>query len=149
MTIGNTLRQARETRMIRLDEVENETKIFRKYLEALENEHFHILPGRVYARSYLITYARFVGLDTADMLQIFDRLYPPGTQDAAGTPAVLPRLTLLKNPFKYKVTTHTRLSKDRDLHIMRRTRIILAEKKRLPGWLRPLKRLLRCFISMK
>lgn len=62
--IGTTLREARLRHRIDLVEAEQDTKIRSKYLSALETEDFDILPGTVYARGFLRTYARYLGLDS-------------------------------------------------------------------------------------
>ncbi len=61
--IGATLRKARQDIGATLDEVEYETKIRKRYLEALEREDYGDLPGAVYARGFLKTYANYLGLD--------------------------------------------------------------------------------------
>jgi cytoskeleton protein RodZ len=61
--IGNTLREARLRRRIDLVEAEQDTKIRSKYLGALESEEFDLLPGVVYTRGFLRTYARYLGLE--------------------------------------------------------------------------------------
>jgi cytoskeletal protein RodZ len=61
--IGNTLREARTRRRIDLTLAEADTKIRSKYLAALEQEAFDVLPGAVYTRGFLRTYARYLGLD--------------------------------------------------------------------------------------
>src|SRR5918999_4691580 len=61
--IGETLREARMRAKIDVSEVEAETKIRAKYLRALENEEWDLLPGPTFARSFLRTYAEALGLD--------------------------------------------------------------------------------------
>ena len=61
--IGEALREARMRAKIDISEVEAETKIRAKYLRALENEEWNLLPGSTYIKSFLRTYARFLGLD--------------------------------------------------------------------------------------
>src|SRR5436189_4684173 len=61
--IGPTLREARMRREIDLDEVEAQTKIRVRYLSALENEEWDVLPGGPYTRSFIRTYASFLGLE--------------------------------------------------------------------------------------
>ncbi len=61
--IGSSLREARERRGLTLADAEAETKIRSRYLGALENERFDVLPGDAYARGFLRTYAEFLGLD--------------------------------------------------------------------------------------
>jgi Helix-turn-helix domain len=61
--IGPTLRQARNRRKVELSEVEASTKIRVRYLRAMENDEWDALPGDAYVRSFLRTYASFLGLD--------------------------------------------------------------------------------------
>src|ERR671936_531803 len=61
--IGTTLREARMRQRIDISEIESETKIRAKYLRALENEEWDLLPGPTYVKSFLRTYAEALGLD--------------------------------------------------------------------------------------
>ena len=61
--IGATLREARMRQRIDISEVESETKIRAKYLRALENEEWDLLPGPTYVKSFLRTYAEALDLD--------------------------------------------------------------------------------------
>jgi cytoskeleton protein RodZ len=61
--IGATLREARMRAKIDISEVEAETKIRAKYLRALENEEWDLLPGSTYVKSFLRTYAEALDLD--------------------------------------------------------------------------------------
>jgi cytoskeleton protein RodZ len=61
--LGATLREARNRRRIDLSEVEAATKIRTRYLRAMENEEWDVLPGGPYARGFIRTYATFLGLD--------------------------------------------------------------------------------------
>jgi cytoskeletal protein RodZ len=63
--IGSSLREARERQELALSDVERATKIRSKYLAALEEERFNVLPEEVYAKAFLRTYADFLGLDGA------------------------------------------------------------------------------------
>jgi hypothetical protein len=69
--LGETLRRARTTRNISLEDAERVTRIPRKYLEALELENFGILPAPVYARGFLRSYASYLGLEPNDLLPFF------------------------------------------------------------------------------
>jgi len=61
--IGATLREARMRARIDISEIETETKIRAKYLRALENEEWDLLPGPTFVKSFLRTYADALGLD--------------------------------------------------------------------------------------
>jgi len=63
MDIGTTLREARNKRGLDLTDVEAATKIRVRYLRALENEEWDVLPGGAYTRSFIRTYAIHLGLD--------------------------------------------------------------------------------------
>jgi cytoskeleton protein RodZ len=67
--IGATLREARMRARIDISEIEAETKIRAKYLRALENEEWGLLPGPAYVRSFLRTYAEALGLDAKLLLE--------------------------------------------------------------------------------
>jgi len=69
--LGETLRRARSTKGISLEDAERVTRIPRKYLEALELENFGILPAPVYARGFLRSYASYLGLEPSDLLPFF------------------------------------------------------------------------------
>lgn len=61
--IGSTLREARMRARIDVSEIEAQTKIRAKYLRALENEEWGLLPGPTFVKSFLRTYATALGLD--------------------------------------------------------------------------------------
>jgi cytoskeleton protein RodZ len=61
--IGRYLEQTRKERGLSLEEVEQATKIRKRYLTGLEREDYTILPDAVYARGFLKTYANYLGLD--------------------------------------------------------------------------------------
>ena len=61
--IGATLREARMRARIDVSEIEATTKIRAKYLRALENEEWSLLPGPTFVKSFLRTYAQALGLD--------------------------------------------------------------------------------------
>jgi len=61
--IGNTLREARVRRNLTLQQVEEDTKIRVKYVQAMENEDFDVMPGATYVKGFLRTYAAYLSLD--------------------------------------------------------------------------------------
>jgi cytoskeleton protein RodZ len=73
--IGARLREARMRLKVDINEVETRTKIRAKYLRAMENEEWDLLPGEVYIRSFLRTYADYLGLDSRELLDDFRRRY--------------------------------------------------------------------------
>lgn len=71
--IGSTLREARIRHKVDLAEIEERTKIRVRYLRALENEEWDLLPGPTYTRSFIRTYATFLGLDGERLADDFRR----------------------------------------------------------------------------
>ncbi|HEX2071467.1 MAG TPA: helix-turn-helix domain-containing protein, partial [Thermoleophilaceae bacterium] len=61
--IGETLREARMRQRLDIADVEERTKIRAKYLRALENEEWGLLPGPTFVKTFLRTYAEVVGVD--------------------------------------------------------------------------------------
>jgi helix-turn-helix protein len=80
--IGETLREARMRRRIDMTEVETATKIRGKYLRALENEEWDLLPGPTFVKSFLRTYAEYLGLDARLLVEEYRQRYErPASQD--------------------------------------------------------------------
>jgi cytoskeleton protein RodZ len=73
--IGATLREARMRERIDVSEIEAKTKIRAKYLRALENEEWDLLPGPTFVKSFLRTYAQALGLDDKALLEEYKRQY--------------------------------------------------------------------------
>jgi Helix-turn-helix domain/RodZ C-terminal domain len=71
--VGKALREARTERGIELSEVERITKIRVKCLQAMEEDRWEVLPAPVYARSFLATYAEFLGLDHRALVEEYTR----------------------------------------------------------------------------
>lgn len=72
MGIGERLREAREANQLSLDDIQETTKIQKRYLVAIEQEDYHALPGRFYARAFIKEYANAVGLDVEELLSDFN-----------------------------------------------------------------------------
>jgi cytoskeleton protein RodZ len=80
--IGQTLREARMRRRVDMMEVESATKIRAKYLRALENEEWDLLPGSTFVKTFLRTYADYLGLDSRLLVEEYRQRYErPSTQD--------------------------------------------------------------------
>jgi cytoskeleton protein RodZ len=87
--IGATLREARMRERIDVSEIEAKTKIRAKYLRALENEEWDLLPGPTFVKSFLRTYAQALGLDDKALLEEYKLSYehPGDAGDLAQQPA--------------------------------------------------------------
>jgi cytoskeletal protein RodZ len=88
--LGNTLKQARESRELPLREIEWATKIKSSYLEALEAEDFENLPAPVYARGFLRTYARYLDLDPDPLIAEYNQQAVAANEIVSTRPAVRP-----------------------------------------------------------
>lgn len=70
--LGHILREARETKGLTLAEVQEETRISPRYLEALEAGDYQRLPTPTHVRGFLRNYARFLGLDPDPLLERYE-----------------------------------------------------------------------------
>jgi cytoskeleton protein RodZ len=94
--IGGSLAAARKGQRLTPADVERLTCLRGRYLAALEHNHFDALPGRVYARAFLRTYADALGLDADRFVEEFDARYPEPEEEAHVAvirPRRTPRLT--------------------------------------------------------
>jgi hypothetical protein len=90
--IGSVFREARNRRKIELSEVEAATRIRLRYLRAIENEEWGVLPGGVYTRGFIRTYASYLGLDGERLAEDYRRSVEGGgrSPSAEPTPAASP-----------------------------------------------------------
>lgn len=70
-SLGERLKAAREAKGVSLLEAEEDTKIRKRYLEALEDEEYNIIPGIVYAKGFLRTYAAYLGFNSDEVMAEF------------------------------------------------------------------------------
>jgi cytoskeleton protein RodZ len=88
--IGSTLREARVRRKLTLQQVEDDTKIRVKYIQAMENEDFDVMPSPAYVRGFVRTYATYLGLDADILLEEYrSRFEPSEEHDAFGGSSAL------------------------------------------------------------
>lgn len=79
--IGETLRGAREQQGRTIDEASRATRVRTDYLHALEDERFDLIGGDVYAKGFLATYARWLGLDAEPLLDLYREQVQRGDYD--------------------------------------------------------------------
>jgi cytoskeleton protein RodZ len=80
--IGDQLRETRMRNRIDISEVEAATKIRAKYLRALENEEWDLLPGPTFVKTFLRTYADYLGLDARNLVEEYRARYErPSAQE--------------------------------------------------------------------
>ena len=80
--IGSSLREARLRQELDFPELEERTKIRPKYLRALEDERFDILPAPTYVRGFLRSYAEALGLDGQPFVDEYNSRFTVGEDDA-------------------------------------------------------------------
>jgi cytoskeleton protein RodZ len=76
--IGNSLREARLRQGLDFPQIEQATKIRGKYLRALEEEQFDVLPAPTYVKGFLRSYSEFLGLDGQLYVDEFNSRYVRG-----------------------------------------------------------------------
>jgi cytoskeleton protein RodZ len=70
-SFGEQLKAAREAQGITLREVAEQTRIALRYLEAIEANDFKVLPGGVFNRSFIKTYAKYIGFDETEAIRLY------------------------------------------------------------------------------
>jgi hypothetical protein len=84
--IGSSLREARLRQSLDFPEVEQATKIRGKYLRALEDEQFDVLPAQTYVKGFLRNYAEYLGLDGQLYVDEFNSRYVAGEDEVVPRP---------------------------------------------------------------
>jgi cytoskeletal protein RodZ len=79
--IGNSLREARLRQQLDFPELEQETKIRAKYLKALEDEKFDVLPAPTYVKGFLRNYADALGLEGQLYVDEYNSRFVTGEED--------------------------------------------------------------------
>src|SRR5699024_2850276 len=112
MDIGQRLKEAREEKGITLEYLQETTKIQKRYLAAIEEENFQILPGKFYAKAFIKEYANAVGLDADELIASFEDSPPDEEaeepteytrikqsradyQEPRNTASILPKITVI------------------------------------------------------
>ena len=72
-TVGQMLRETRESKSLTLEQVEEGTKIRQKFLAAIESDNFSLMPSLSYAKGFVKNYSEFLGLNSATVLAFFRR----------------------------------------------------------------------------
>ncbi|HEX21396.1 MAG TPA: hypothetical protein ENH19_01935 [Actinobacteria bacterium] len=78
-SIGEIFAEARRAKGVTVQEVEKSIKIRAKYLAAMEENNFNVIPGQAYIIGFIKTYANYLGLDGKDLIARYYQEYqPPG-----------------------------------------------------------------------
>jgi cytoskeleton protein RodZ len=89
--IGSSLREARERQELELSQIERDTRIRTRYLQALEDERFDRLPAPAYAKGFLRTYADYLGLDAQRFVDEYNIHFAPSEEPQAAAPVRIRR----------------------------------------------------------
>ncbi len=81
LTLGEKLRQAREERGFTISEVAEQTRISSLYLESIENDDYRILPGGIFNKGFVKSYAKFVGINEGEALVDYAEIISQTTTD--------------------------------------------------------------------
>lgn len=74
-TIGEILSEARRARKKTIKEVESITNIRSRYISALETNKFDIIPGHIYVKGFIRTYAEYLGIDYTPLIETYKKEY--------------------------------------------------------------------------
>jgi len=88
--IGTTLCDARNRRRLDISQVEEATKIRPRFLAAMESENWDVLPGGAYTRSFIRTYASYLGLDGERLAEDYRRMAGEPAPGERGAPRADP-----------------------------------------------------------
>ncbi|MBS1787871.1 MAG: helix-turn-helix domain-containing protein [Acidobacteria bacterium] len=72
-TLGQQLKQAREERGLTINQIAEATRLGSRFLEAIENDDYKILPGGVFNRAFVRKFARQVGMDEDQAVRLYDQ----------------------------------------------------------------------------
>ena len=83
--IGTILKEARKEKGLTLDDLQQTTKIQKRYLIAIEDGDFAALPGKFYVRAFIKQYAETVGIDPEELLAKLDEDKAPKLEETEAT----------------------------------------------------------------
>ncbi|MEX1028938.1 MAG: helix-turn-helix domain-containing protein [Paenibacillaceae bacterium] len=84
--LGQLLKKARTQKGITLDELQELTKIRKRYLEAIEEGNYKILPGNFYVRAFIKSYSEAVGLEPDEVLRLYRSVLPETNPEPTNEP---------------------------------------------------------------
>ncbi|MCI3919493.1 DUF4115 domain-containing protein [Paenibacillus sp. TRM 82003] len=96
--LGQLLRKARTEKNISLEQLQDTTKIRKRYLEAIEEGNYSILPGNFYVRAFIKQYSEAVGLDPDEVFRLYSHAIPSADPEPANEPIRMARRTSVNPP---------------------------------------------------
>ena len=85
-TLGDFFKKKRQEKNLSLKEVEKETGVIKKFLQYIEEDNFHKIPGFVYAKGAVLKYADFLNLDKTKILSRFEKILKPNEKNPISPP---------------------------------------------------------------
>ncbi|MDF2644673.1 MAG: hypothetical protein K0Q73_478 [Paenibacillus sp.] len=98
--LGHILRKTRQEKKISLDDLQEVTKIRKRYLEAIEEGNYKVLPGSFYVRAFIKSYAEAVGLDPTEVLNMYQTTNPSPTVEKPVVETIRNNRTSVRNTEK-------------------------------------------------
>jgi len=102
LELGTLLQKARKNKGLTIDQIQEETKIRKKYLEAIENNDFDVLPGAVYLKVFVKGYARIVDLNYQALLDNYPVLHQVEEKEKNVSQDYLSSTSIRRRGGKYK-----------------------------------------------
>lgn len=93
--LGNRLKEARESKGLSLDDLQEITKIQKRYLSGIEEGDYTMMPGKFYVRAFIKQYCEAVGLDSEEVFEEYKSNVPTTNRDEI--PEKLSRVKTRKN----------------------------------------------------
>ncbi|TKD71627.1 helix-turn-helix domain-containing protein [Pseudalkalibacillus hwajinpoensis] len=79
--LGQRLKEARSDKGLSIEEIQSITKIQKRYLHAIEEGNYELLPGNFYTRAFIKNYAEAVGLGGEELLEEYASEIPKASTD--------------------------------------------------------------------
>lgn len=98
--LGQLLKKARLEKGISLEDLQETTKIRKRYLECIEEGNYKALPGNFYVRAFIKSYAEAVGLEPNEVLQLYRNVIPEVNAEPAAE-TIAPKRTVSKRSDKW------------------------------------------------
>jgi len=99
-TLGELLRKERERKGLSLKDIENAVNIRVLYLNAIENGEYHIIPGEVYLKGFIRNYANYLGLNGAEIVDLYRKNQTPPPQQVVNE-TIIPSKQYSPNTSKF------------------------------------------------
>ncbi len=81
-TLGTDLKRQREERGITLSQISGATRIGTRFLKAIEEDNFSVLPGGIFTRSFIRAYAKQVGMNEEEAVDLYHKqIAPPPVEE--------------------------------------------------------------------